>query len=96
VREAPWLPLVLGGLAVAGVFAGIMLRVRAFLVLGSTFLVIALLTMILSAHLNLGWTWLWWVAGITLGVLIIVLFAVFEKKRSELLLVVENLKQWER
>ena len=64
--------------------------------MGSSFLVLALITMILSAQVNLGWTWLWWVAGITLGVLIIAVFAVFEKKRNEVLQVVEGLRQWER
>jgi hypothetical protein len=96
VREAPWLPMVLAVLSVAGVFAGIMLRVRAFLFLGLSFLVLSLVTMILSAHLNLGWEWLWWIAGISLGVAIIAVFALFEKKRNEVLQVVEGLKQWER
>jgi hypothetical protein len=36
------------------------------------------------------------VAGITLGVLIIAIFALFEKKRNEVLLVVDRLRQWEK
>jgi hypothetical protein len=96
VRAAPWLPLVLSLLSIVGIFGGILLRVRAFLYLGSSFLFLSLVTMILSAHINLGWTWLWWVAGIGLGVAIIVVFALFEKKRNEMLLVVDGLRQWER
>ncbi|MBV9958952.1 MAG: hypothetical protein JO360_11055, partial [Acidobacteria bacterium] len=46
VAKSPWLPLALAGLSLAGVFAGIMLRVRAFLYLGATFLLIAVITMI--------------------------------------------------
>jgi hypothetical protein len=38
---------------------------------------------------ELGWTWLWYVAGIVTGATIIFMFAVFEKKRSEVLRVVE-------
>jgi len=36
------------------------------------------------------------IAGISLGVAIIAVFALFEKKRNEVLQVVEGLKQWER
>ena len=95
VRESPWLPMLLAGLSLVGIFSGILLRVRAFLFLGSSFLVLALITMILSAQVNLLWTWLWWVAGITLGVMIIAMFAVFEKKRGEVLRLVDELRQWE-
>jgi len=96
VKDAPWLPMVLAGLSVAGIFAGMLLRVRAFLFLGSAFLVLSLVTMIHSASVNLEWTWLWSVAGISLGMAIIAVFAVFEKKRNEVLQVVDGLKQWER
>src|SRR4029453_9198971 len=64
VATSPWLPLVLAGLSVVGVMLGILLRVRAFLFLGSAFLLLALLTMIWHAAANLGWTWLWDAAGI--------------------------------
>jgi len=96
VQEAPWLPMALAGLSVAGVFAGIMLRVQSFLFLGLSFLVLSLVTIIHSASVNLHSAWPWSVAGITLGVAIIAVFGMFEKKRNELLQVVEGLKQWER
>ncbi len=96
VAESPWLPLALAGLAVSGVLCGILLRVRAFLFLGSTFLLIAVITMIWYASDNLGWTWIWWVAGITTGALIFITFALFEKKRSEMLQMIEDLRGWER
>jgi hypothetical protein len=95
VRAAPWLPLVLMMLSVMGIFVGIVLRVRAFLFAGSSFLLLSLVTMILSAHLNLNWTWLWWVAGISLGVVIIVVFALLEKKRTEVLQIVDGLRSWD-
>jgi hypothetical protein len=38
---------------------------------------------------------LWYVAGIATGATIIFMFAVFEEKRSEVLRVVEGLKDWE-
>jgi hypothetical protein len=95
VRESPWLTMVLAVLSVAGVIAGLMLRVRAFLFLGTAFLLLSVLTMIWTASVNLGWEWLWYVTGIAFGVLIICTFALFERKRNEMLGLVERLKQWQ-
>jgi len=95
VGQAPWLPLVLAGLSIAGVLAGIVLRVRAFLFLGTAFLVLALFTVIWYAAVDLEQTWLWSASGIVTGILIIAVFAVFEKKRQEILQVVEQLREWE-
>ena len=64
--------------------------------LGAVFLLLAITTMIYYASANFGWTWLWWVAGIISGMMIIATFAVFEKKRDEMLRVVEGLKEWQR
>jgi hypothetical protein len=96
VAQSPWLPLVLAGLSLAGVFGGMIFRIRAFLLLGSIFLLLAIATMINYAAVNFGWTWLWYVAGIITGALIIATFAVFEKKRAEVLRVVDGLKDWQR
>jgi hypothetical protein len=94
VARAPWLPLVLGGLSVAGILVGLASRVRSFLILGTGFLSLSLLTMIWHASTNLGWTWTWYVAGIALGVGIITVFALFEKRRSEMNAWLEDLKRW--
>jgi hypothetical protein len=96
VANSPWLPLVLGSFSLAGVFAGILFRIRGLLLLGSVFLLLSIITMIWYASANFGWTWLWYVAGIVTGATIIFMFAVFEKKRSEVLRLVEGLKEWER
>ena len=95
VVTSPWLPLILGAFSLAGVFAGIVFRIRGLLVLGATFLLLSLVTMIWYASENFGWTWLWYVAGIVTGATIIFMFALFEKKRTEVLRVVEGLKDWE-
>jgi hypothetical protein len=94
VAEAPWLPLVLGAISILGIFAGILLRVRAFVYLGTAFLLVALLTMIWYAAVELGYAWLWWVCGIVAGICILALFAVFEKRRDDMLRLVEQLKTW--
>jgi hypothetical protein len=96
VANSPWLPLILGSFSLAGVFAGIVFRIRGLLLLGSVFLLLSIVTMIWYASANFGWTWLWYVAGIVTGATIIFMFAVFEKKRSEVLRVVDGLKEWDR
>jgi len=95
VADAPWLPAVLAGLSILGVFAGILLRVRAFLYLGTAFLVVALMTIIWHAAIEQERTWILWVAGIVTGVLIIAIFGLFEKRRDDVLRVVDQLKHWD-
>ena len=58
-----WLPMVLAGLSVLGVLAGIMLRVRAFLYLGTSFLLLSLVSMVWHAARSIGHVWPWWVFG---------------------------------
>ncbi|HKI37414.1 MAG TPA: hypothetical protein VKA46_36505 [Gemmataceae bacterium] len=89
------LPLVLALLSVLGVFAGIALRVRAFLLLGVGFLGVVVFAMIWHAAVDLAQTWLWWASGIALGAAILALFALFEKRREDVLRVVEEVKNWE-
>jgi hypothetical protein len=89
-------PMVLLGLAVVGALAGIALQVRAFLILGSAFTLMALIAMVRHAARSIGEVWPWWVFGIALGVGLLVLFGVFEKKRDEVSLLIARLKQWER
>lgn len=92
---SPWLPLALAALSVAGVLAGVLFRIRPFLFLGTAFLAVSVGAMIWNAQANLGWTWLWYVAGIVLGLMILALFALFEKKREEMIALVEGLRAWE-
>ena len=95
VGNAPWLAGVLGLLSVAGVMLGIALRMRSFLYMGTGFLVVSLLTLIYHATANLHQTWLIWLAGIALGVAILLAFALFEKKREQVVGVLETLKGWD-
>jgi hypothetical protein len=95
VKDDPWLPVILAGLSLAGIFAGILLRVRAFLFVGTAFLTLALLTIIWYAAVDLHQTWIWAATGIVTGIAIIAMFAVFEKKRDDVLDLVGQLKEWE-
>jgi hypothetical protein len=89
-------PLTLLVLSVLGVLAGIVLRVRSFLALGVTFLAVCLTSMVYHAAFDLRQVWVLWSSCIGLGLSIVVLFAVFEKRRNDVLAAVERLKQWER
>jgi hypothetical protein len=95
VSESPWLTMILLVLSVIGVFAGLALRIRAFLFLGTAFLLLSLLSLIWTASVNLKWGGFWPVVGIAFGVLIISAFGLFEKKRREILELAGRLKQWQ-
>jgi hypothetical protein len=95
VAQQPWLPVVLAGLSLAGIIAGIVLRVRAFLLLGTSFLGLALFTIIWHAAVDLDQTWIWYASGIIAGVAIIALFAVFEKKRQDVIEILDDIKRWD-
>jgi hypothetical protein len=86
-------PLILIGLSVLGVFVGMLLRVRAFLFLGSGFVGLGVFALVWHAAASKAWVW--YVAGIALGVVIFVLFAVFEKRRAEVLHLLEKLREWD-
>ena len=88
------LALVLMGLSVAGVLAGILLRVRSFLYLGVSFLLVDLSLMIYHAAFDRGHIWVFWLSGIAAGLAILVLFAVFEKRRNDVQLAMDRFKQW--
>src|SRR5260370_40050039 len=64
VASSPWLPLVLAGLSVAGVFAGMIFRIRAFLLPRAILLLSAIATMIKYASANFRWTRLCYAAGL--------------------------------
>jgi hypothetical protein len=91
-----WLPMVLAGLSVLGVLAGIMLRVRAFLYLGTSFLLLSMVSMVWHAARSIGDVWPWWAFLFVLGLALLTLFGVFEKKRPEMLALIEQLRAWER
>ena len=96
VGQSVWLPVILAVLCLAGVLAGVMLRVRAFLYLGIGFLLLDVFSMIWHAAVDRAQTWVWYASGIVLGALILTLFAVLEKRRSDVQEVVGRLRQWNR
>jgi hypothetical protein len=89
------LPIVLALLAVAGVLVGIMVQVRAFLVAGVTFLFLVVFAQIWHAAVDLAQTWVWWASGIVLGAAILALFAWFEKRHNDVVMLIDKLKRWQ-
>ena len=96
VGQSVWLPLVLIGLSVLGVLAGILLRVQSFLYLGVTFLSVVIVRMIVYAAFEQGHIWVFWSCCILLGLAILALFGLFEKRRNDILAAVERLKDWDQ
>ncbi len=90
-----WPPMILALLSVGGIFAGILLQIRAYLYLGAVFLIMAMISMVSHAHRSLDHVWPWWVFGISLGIAILVMFGMFEKKKNDMRQVVHRLKQWD-
>jgi hypothetical protein len=95
IGESVWPPIILLSLAVAGALLGMLLRVRSFLFLGTTFTLIGLAAMVWHANRAIDHTWPGWAFGITLGIAILALFGLFEKKRPEMLAFANRLKQWD-
>ncbi len=91
-----WQPILLLALALAGVAAGIILRVRAFLYCGLAFTMIALLGMVWHAQQAIGLVWPWWAFGIATGISLIFMLGYFEKNRPKVVAYLEHFKQWEQ
>jgi hypothetical protein len=89
------LPLALAVLAVLGVLLGILLRIRSYLFLGAGFLALDVFSMIWHAAVDLEQTWIWWACGFLLGAAIVALFALFEKRRPQMLHMMEEMRTWE-
>jgi hypothetical protein len=94
-RSMPWGPLTLLGLSLLGMLAGMMFRVRSFLALGVTFLVVTLATMLYYAGFMHEQYWVLYAAGIVAGALLLALFGLVEKRKQDVLGAIDRLKHWE-
>ena len=88
-------PIVLILLSLAGMLAGVILRVRAFLFLGASFVLLGTTSMVWHANRSLGSSWPWWVFGITTGVLLLIGLSVLEKYKSKLREYASHLSRWD-
>ena len=90
-----WHPIVLASLSLAGILFGMLMRIRAFLYLGTSFLLLAMVSMVWHAARMIDDVWPWWAFGILTGIALLAMFGVFEKKRDEVLGTLRKLKEWE-
>jgi hypothetical protein len=88
------LPVTLSILSVLGILLGIMLRIRSYVYLGFGFLVLDTFSMIWHAAVDLDQMWVWWASGTVLGAAIIALFALFEKRRTDLQKLLQEFRGW--
>lgn len=96
IGQSLWPPILLLTLSVIGVFAGIVLQIRAFLYLGASFVFLSLVSMVWHASRAIEHVWPWWAFGIGMGLAILIMFGMFEKKRPEMARLVERLRDWEK
>jgi len=90
----PIFPIVLTLLAVAGMLLGILFRVRAFLLAGFMALLVVIAAQIWHAAIDRQHYWVLWAFGISLGVIILGMFALFEKHRNDVLKMIDDMKRW--
>jgi hypothetical protein len=83
-------PIILAVLSLAGIMAGIILRIKAFLYFGTLFLFMAMLSMVAHAQQALAHVWPWWAFGIGTGIAILVMFGMIEKRKNDLDLLQRN------
>jgi hypothetical protein len=88
-------PIALMLLAVGGMACGIMLRVQAYLFLGLSFLFLDVCSLVWHAAWDRHNVWVACVFGIALGAGILAVVALFEKRRDDMLRMIEQFKTWE-
>jgi hypothetical protein len=92
--ESVVLPIALALLSIMGILAGIVLQLRAYLFLGTGFLILTIFSMIWHAAVDRGQTWIWWASGVVLGAAILILFALFERRRDRMKEVLDEMRHW--
>ena len=89
-------PIILILLALAGMLAGVVLRVQAFLYLGATFVFLGVTSMVWHAQRAFDSVWPWWVFGISTGLCLLIGLMAIEKYKPQLRQYANQLASWER
>ncbi len=89
-------PIILLTLSLAGAFLGMILRIRAFLYLGSVFVFLSLTSMVWHASKSIDHIWPWWAFGIAVGIGVLIFFGVFEKRRDDVRRLASQLREWDK
>lgn len=89
-----WGPIVLIGLSMVGMLAGVALRVKPFLYLGTVFTFLGIMSMVWRAGQAIDAVWPWWVFGITTGLILLSILAGIEKHKDRLTQWSQRLATW--
>ncbi|QEF97270.1 hypothetical protein Mal15_13090 [Stieleria maiorica] len=95
VGSTIWGPIVLVTLAMIGAGAGVAFRVKPFLYLGTTFVLIGVTSMVWHAQQQIDAVWPWWVFGISTGVLLMIGLMAIEKNKPKLHRIATAMQQWD-
>jgi hypothetical protein len=95
IGESVWLPLVLIVLSLLGVLAGVLMRVRSFLIMGVFFLLLVLATMVKYAY-HVDQAWVLWLCCIALGAATIAAVGLYERQRDRVRAAIREFRSWER
>jgi hypothetical protein len=88
-------PVLLIVVALCGMMAGVIFKTRAFLYLGTLFVLVGVLSMVWHAGRAIDQNWPWWVFGITTGCLILAALMAIEKNKPRLQEWVRRLGAWD-
>ncbi|WP_146519549.1 DUF2339 domain-containing protein [Stieleria varia] len=88
-------PIILVLLALAGMLAGVVLRVKPFLYLGAIFVFFGVTSMVWHAQTRIDAVWPWWAFGITTGMLLLAGLMAIEKNKPKLQRLATSLSTWE-
>ncbi|MGI9519793.1 MAG: hypothetical protein ACR2NP_22255 [Pirellulaceae bacterium] len=95
IGDQLWPPMVLAVISILGIMLGMIFQVRAYLFLGSLFLLLAMITMVAHAHQSLNHVWPWWAFGVGMGVAILVMFGLFESRKHKIKSITGELQNWD-
>ncbi|SMP59100.1 hypothetical protein SAMN06265222_106163 [Neorhodopirellula lusitana] len=95
IGSSLWGPILLVGLSLIGMLAGVALRVKPFLYLGTTFAFLGVMSMVWHAGQAIDAVWPWWVFGITTGLVLLSILAGIEKHRDQLQRWSDRLATWD-
>lgn len=88
-------PIILVALALAGMAAGVILRVKPFLYLGAIFVFFGVTSMVWHAQRSMDEVWPWWAFGISTGLLLLAGLMAIEKNKPKLQAMATRLSTWE-
>jgi len=94
ISYSVWLPIALAFWSVIGILAGMASQTKGFLYFGMSFLLMDIFFMIWHAAVDKQQTWVWWIAVIILGSVILAMFTLFEKRKNDIKILLEKIKSW--